>query len=73
MTTFDGATLYAIAESPAKAGVIWTGSTDGQVNVTQDAGGHWTNVTRNMPNLPPWGTVWSIAPSKFDPGAAYVV
>ena len=73
LTTFDGATLYAIAESPAKAGVIWTGSTDGQVHVTQDAGAHWTNVTKNMPNLPPWGTVWSVAPSKFDAGTAYVV
>jgi len=73
LTTFDGATLYAIAESPAKAGVIWTGSTDGQVNVTQDAGAHWTNVTKNMPDLPPWGTVWSVAPSKFDAGTAYVV
>ena len=73
LTTFDGATLYAIAESPVKAGVIWTGSTDGQVNVTQDAGAHWTNVTKNIPNLPPWGTVWSIAPSKFDAGTAYVV
>jgi len=73
LTTFDGATLYAIAESPVKAGVIWTGSTDGQVNVTQDAGAHWTNVTKNMPDLPPWGTVWSVAPSKFDAAAAYVV
>ena len=73
LTTFDGATLYAIAESPAKPGVIWTGSTDGQVNVTQDAGGHWTNVTKNIPNLPPWGTVWSIAPSKYDAATAYVV
>ncbi len=73
LTTFDGATLYAIAESPMKAGVIWTGSTDGQVNVTQDAGAHWTNVTKNIANLPPWGTVWSIAPSKFDAGTAYVV
>ena len=73
LTTFDGATLYAIAESPARAGVIWTGSTDGQVNVTQDAGGQWTNVTKNIPNLPPWGTVWSIAPSKFDAASAYVV
>jgi hypothetical protein len=73
LTTFDGGTLYAIAESPAKAGVIWTGSTDGQVNVTQDAGGHWTNVTKNIPNLPPWGTVWSVAPSKFDAATAYVV
>ncbi len=73
LTTFDGGTLYAIAESPMKAGVIWTGSTDGQVNVTQDAGAHWTNVTKNIPNLPPWGTVWSIAPSKYDAGTAYVV
>jgi photosystem II stability/assembly factor-like uncharacterized protein len=73
LTTFDGAVLYAIAESPAKAGVIWTGSTDGQVNVTQDAGLHWANVTKNIPNLPPWGTVWSIAPSEFDAGTAYVV
>ena len=73
LTTFDGATLYAIAESPVRAGVIWTGSTDGQVNVTQDAGAHWTNVTAHMPGLPAWGTVWSIAPSKFDAGAAYVV
>src|SRR6476646_137653 len=73
LTTFDGATLYAVAESLAKAGVIWTGSTDGQVNVTKDAGAHWTNVTKNMPNLPPWGTVWSVAPSKFDAGTAYVV
>jgi photosystem II stability/assembly factor-like uncharacterized protein len=73
LTTYDGATLYAIAESPVKAGVIWTGSTDGQVNVTQDAGAHWVNVTKNIQNLPPWGTVWSIAPSRFDAGTAYVV
>jgi hypothetical protein len=73
LTTFDGGTLYAIAESPAKAGVIWTGSDDGQVNVTQDGGLHWTNVTKNIPDLPPWGTVWSVAPSKYDAGSAYVV
>jgi photosystem II stability/assembly factor-like uncharacterized protein len=71
LTTFDGATLYAIAESPVKAGVIWTGSDDGQINVTKDGGAHWTNVTKNIPNLPPWGTVWSIAPSHFDAGTAY--
>ena len=58
LTTYDGATLYAIAESPVKAGVIWTGSDDGQVSVTKDGGAHWTNVTKNIPNLPPWGTVW---------------
>jgi photosystem II stability/assembly factor-like uncharacterized protein len=71
LTTYDGATLYAIAESPVKAGVIWTGSDDGQVSVTKDGGLHWTNVTKNIPDLPPWGTVWSIAPSHFDAGTAY--
>jgi photosystem II stability/assembly factor-like uncharacterized protein len=75
LTTYDGGTLYAIAESPAKdgAGVIWTGSDDGQVNVTKDGGLHWTNVTKNIPDLPPWGTVWSIAPSRYDAATAYVV
>jgi photosystem II stability/assembly factor-like uncharacterized protein len=72
LMTFDGATLYAIAESPVKAGVIWAGSNDGQVNLTRDAGAHWTNVTKNIPNLPPWGTVTSIYPSTFDVGTAYV-
>jgi hypothetical protein len=65
--------LYSIAESPVKAGVIWTGSTDGQVNVTEDAGRTWTNVTKNIRDLPPWGTIWSIEPSSFEAGTAYIV
>jgi photosystem II stability/assembly factor-like uncharacterized protein len=72
LMTFDGSTLYAIAESPVKAGIIWTGSNDGQVCVTQDGGKHWANVTQNMPNLPPWGTVSNIEPSHFEAGTARV-
>jgi photosystem II stability/assembly factor-like uncharacterized protein len=72
LVTFDGSTLYAIAPSPAKEGVIWVGSNDGQVNVTEDGGAHWTNVTKNIPNLPPWGTVTNIEPSHFDPATAYI-
>jgi photosystem II stability/assembly factor-like uncharacterized protein len=73
LMTFEGAVLYAIAESPVKAGVIWTGSTDGQVNVTQNGGKTWTNVTKNIPNLPPWGTIQRIEPSNFEAGTSYVV
>ncbi len=73
LMTFEGSVLYAIAESPVKAGVIWTGGTDGQVNVTQDGGKSWTNVTRNIQGMPPLGTIWSIAPSNFDAGTSYVV
>lgn len=69
--TYDGSILYVIKESPVQAGVIWTGSNDGQVNVTRDGGKNWTNVTKNIPNLPPWGWVWGIQPSHFDAGTAY--
>jgi len=70
--TYDAATIYAIAESPVKQGVIWAGTNDGQVSLTRDAGAHWTNVTANIPNLPPMGTIWNIEPSPFDAGTAYI-
>jgi photosystem II stability/assembly factor-like uncharacterized protein len=64
--------LFAIAESPREKGLIWTGSNDGLVHVTRDGGKTWTNVTKNIPNLPPWGTVTNIEPSRHDAGAAYI-
>lgn len=64
--------VYAIAESRLKPGLIWVGTNDGLVHVTQDGGQSWTDVTRNIPNLPPFGTVWSIQPSRYDTGTAYV-
>ncbi|HLB37633.1 MAG TPA: hypothetical protein VJL31_13770, partial [Gemmatimonadales bacterium] len=64
--------VYAIAESRLKPGLIWVGTNDGLVHVTQDGGQSWTDVTRNIPNLPPFGTVWSIGPSRYDTGTAYV-
>ncbi len=72
LVTFNAATLYAIAPSPVKAGEIWTGSDDGLVYLTRDGGAHWTEVSKNIPGLKPWGTVWAIAPSPFDAGTAYV-
>jgi len=67
-----GDTLIEIAESSKLAGVIWTGSNDGQVQVTKNNGKTWTNVTANIPNLPPWGTVYTVEPSKYSAGAAYI-
>ncbi|MDB4912796.1 MAG: hypothetical protein JWM95_440, partial [Gemmatimonadetes bacterium] len=64
------ATLYAIRESKLKAGLIWTGANDGPINVTQDNGKTWTNVTPK--DLPPGGRVQNIDPSPHRPGAAYV-
>jgi photosystem II stability/assembly factor-like uncharacterized protein len=64
--------VFAIAESPREKGLIWAGSNDGLVQVTRDAGAHWTNVTANIPGLPAWGTVSNIEPSRYDAGTAYV-
>jgi photosystem II stability/assembly factor-like uncharacterized protein len=72
LMTFSGAIIFSIAESPIEKGTIWAGTNDGQVQVTRNGGGSWTNVTKNIPNLPPWGTVFNIEPSHFDAGAAYI-
>ena len=64
--------VFAIAESRLKRGLIWAGTNDGLVQITQDGGGRWTNVTGNIPGLPAWMTVSSIEPSRFDTATAYV-
>ena len=64
--------VFAIAESPKERGLIWAGTNDGLVQITRDGGKNWTNVTGNIPNLPPWGTVSNIEPSRYDAGAAYI-
>jgi hypothetical protein len=69
---FYGQVVFAIAPSPAQKGLIWAGTSDGQVWYTRNGGGHWTNVTRNIPDLPPLGVVSSIEPSPFDAATAYV-
>jgi photosystem II stability/assembly factor-like uncharacterized protein len=64
--------IFAIAESRLKRGLIWAGTNDGLVHVTQNGGQTWTNVTANIPNLPPFGTISNIEASRHDTGTAYV-
>jgi len=65
--------VYAIAESKVRAGIIWTGSNDGLVHVTQNGGASWTNVTANIPGIPTWGSVRHIEPSRYDAASAYII
>ena len=64
--------VFGIAESPVEEGLIWAGTNDGMLQVTRDGGATWTNVTDNMPGLPDWMAVRSIAASRYDAGTAYV-
>ena len=65
-------TIYAISESPKNANVIWVGTDDGNIAVTQDAGKHWNNVVANIAGLPAASWVSYVEASRFDAGTAYV-
>jgi hypothetical protein len=64
--------VFAIAESSLDEGLIWVGTNDGLVHVTRDAGKNWMDVTKNIPDFPPWGTVSNIEPSRYERGACYI-
>jgi photosystem II stability/assembly factor-like uncharacterized protein len=64
------ATIFAFAESPKQAGVLWAGSDDGFVQVSRDNGASWTKVT--PPGLPEFALISIIDPSPHDPATAYV-
>ncbi|VAW25370.1 Glycosyl hydrolase, BNR repeat precursor, partial [hydrothermal vent metagenome] len=42
-------TLTAISESPFQFGLIYTGSDDGYVNITNDGGVNWTRISDSLP------------------------
>ena len=64
-------TIYSISESPRAAGQIWVGTDDGNVQLTRDGGGHWTNVTQNL-GMPPGNWISWVEASRYDPAVAYV-
>jgi photosystem II stability/assembly factor-like uncharacterized protein len=63
-------TIFAAAESPVTAGVLWTGSDDGLVQVSRNGGKNWDNVTPK--GMPEWMMINSVEPSVFDAGTCYV-
>jgi photosystem II stability/assembly factor-like uncharacterized protein len=63
-------TIFALAESPIQKGLLWAGTDDGLIQLTQDEGKTWTNVTPK--DMPEWSRVSQIDPSTFDAGTAYV-
>ncbi|MGE3189606.1 MAG: WD40/YVTN/BNR-like repeat-containing protein, partial [Vicinamibacterales bacterium] len=63
--------LVTIGESPLKAGLLWTGSDDGVVSVSRDAGANWANVSANVPGVPKFTYVSKVAPSRFAEGTVY--
>jgi photosystem II stability/assembly factor-like uncharacterized protein len=65
-------TLFAIAESPKDANVIWVGTDDGNLQLTRDGGAAWTNVGRAIPGLPAGAWVSKIEAGHRDAATAFV-
>lgn len=63
-------TIFTVAESPLKEGIIWTGSDDGLLHLTRDGGQTWENAT--PPTLPEWSQINSIEADPFNEGGLYV-
>jgi hypothetical protein len=62
--------VFTLAPSPLDGNVIWAGSDDGLVHVTQDGGKNWQNVTPK--DLPEFTRVSLIDASPHAPGTAYL-
>jgi photosystem II stability/assembly factor-like uncharacterized protein len=62
-------TISTVAESPLKAGLLWVGTDDGLIQLTQDGGKNWSNITPKA--LPEWSRVSLIEASPSEAGTAY--
>ncbi len=61
--------IYSIAASAVRAPLLWIGTDDGYIHVTQDDGKTWTNVTPRELNA--WSKVVMLEASHFDANEAY--
>jgi len=66
-------TIFTIAESPLTEQVIWVGTDDGNVQVSQDGGKTWSNVAPNITGLPQGTWCYHIEASVHGRGTAYAV
>jgi photosystem II stability/assembly factor-like uncharacterized protein len=66
------AVVYTLAESPLKPGLLWAGTDDGKLWITEDGGGNWTDLTAALP--PPARGQWMsrIEAGAHDPKVAYL-
>ncbi len=72
-TSFYG-TIVSVSESPRVQGLIYVGTDDGLVQITEDGGKHWRKVESFAHlNVPDNAYVSDIEASLHDPNTVYVV
>ncbi|MBD3220344.1 glycosyl hydrolase, partial [bacterium] len=71
-TAENHCTIYTISESPHDPAVIWVGTDDGQLQVTDDGGESWREVSGRVPDLPDGAWVSCVEAGRHDRRTAYV-
>jgi photosystem II stability/assembly factor-like uncharacterized protein len=71
ITRTNRGSATALAESPLNPNVLYVGTDDGNLWVTQDGGKDWKNITSNVGLYGP-RNVATIEPSRFGEGRVYV-
>ena len=64
-------TIFSIGPSPLDENLIFTGSDDGNVQVTRDGGKNWELISKNIPDVPVGTWVSRVTPSRFDRNVVY--
>ncbi|WP_286261751.1 WD40/YVTN/BNR-like repeat-containing protein [Thalassotalea atypica] len=65
--------IIAIAPSTIKQGVIWVGTDDGRIHVTQDGGKTWKSVENKARKVPKNAFIPHIQPSLHNADEAFIV
>jgi photosystem II stability/assembly factor-like uncharacterized protein len=67
-------TIYTIAESPLDEQMIWVGTDDGNLQLSENGGKTWSNLANNYKQcgVPAQTWITSIEPSRFDRNVVYV-
>jgi photosystem II stability/assembly factor-like uncharacterized protein len=63
-------TVFALAPSPLRDGLLWAGTNNGRVHLTTNGGGEWLDVTPK--GLEDWSRVNLIDASAVNPETAYL-
>lgn len=66
-------TIISISPSSLNPEIIWAGTDDGQVQVTNDKGKSWTNTTANFKDLPKNSWICQVKPSLKNEKECWVV
>lgn len=65
--------ILVIEPSPVEKNMLWAGSDDGRVHMTQNGGSTWTDVSKNIPDLPAGSWIVQIKASHKNKGEALLV